>query len=129
MIQNYIMAPDRLVHNVNRPLGAVKAWNSLDALSGKQEKIQTYDTPEQMERCDSCPLPESECKGSDVCRYRLGMPKPRPRGRLAKPKPPAGYDEERLKAAMVHNYLDEDIAAAMGISKHMVKKWIAWRWR
>lgn len=130
MIQNYTMAPDKLVRVSGGMVRAGAPWNGPDALSGKPKKIQAYDTPEQIARCESCPYPD-KCRNSDNCWWRLGLPRPK-RGRPTKakerpPHPPKGYDKEKLERAMVHNYLQKDIAKALGLSVAMARKWIAWR--
>jgi hypothetical protein len=45
------------------------------------------------------------------------------------PQPPRGYDREKLDAAMVHAYKDQEIADALGLSLYMTRKWLKWRYR
>lgn len=133
MITNYTMAPDRMLHDIHAAEQAVKPWNSLDAAQDPAKKIHTCDPPEYMARCDNCPLPD--CSGNEKCWYMLGLEKPIKKGRgkqeviTSGTRPPKGYDEERLKKAMVHAYTDREVAVNLGISLYMTKKWLAWRYR
>ena len=97
------------------------------------------DSQEQIERCKSCPM--ERCKNDTRCWYRLGLEPPGERGRKEytrtkpaaekpkEPKPPKGYDEEKLRKAMEHAYFDAEIAEELGISVYMVKKWLAWLYK
>lgn len=117
--------------------GATVVWKSLDALEAPDgPKVNhTSDPPEQVARCQTCPIPPEEARCGAKCWYRLGMDDPNQKKEPPKPKPPKeqqpprGYDREALDRAMVHNYFPKDIAKELGISVWMVNRWIEWRYR
>lgn len=77
MMNNYRMSPDRIIRNTHNVIGAKKPWNGPDAEHGSSGRIRTADTPEQMARCQNCPLPK--CNGSPGRWYRLGLDGPQRR--------------------------------------------------
>ena len=130
----------------NNPYGkienAVKPWDSIDAEPvGQQSKfLIPTDPPEQVERCFSCPFKKPTLCDNGRCWYRLGKQPPpvkeEPKKVVPKlpkkkdePQPPKGYDQEKLGRAMVHNYTDQEIADALGLSLYMTRKWLKWRYR
>ena len=131
MITNYIMAPDRLLHDVHGVEKAVKPWNSVDAAALPHKKVHTCVPQEQINRCLECTA--ENCYGGKSCRYRQGVPK-RKKEKISSdtnggPRPPRGYDEDKLKKAMAHAYTDKELAKALGLSLYMTKRWLEWRYR
>lgn len=116
------------------------------------DRIAYGDNPNKVKRCLECPLPPEKCTGYSRCWYMTGKPEePKKTGRPPEitvrkavervvsqpakkekkpkqPQPPRGYDRAKLDAAMVHAYTEKEIAAALGESLYMTRKWLSWRY-